>query len=191
MSKSLMTRLPAGGRMGAALGVALVAVAACSSSSSSAASSAPAAGASSASASASGSATGAAGTVLTTRSGPHGRYLTNGTGRAVYLWTADSKGKSKCTGACAAVWPPVPATGTVTASGGVAARDLSTITRSDGSKQVAYDGHALYYFAGDSAAGQTNGEGINGFGAKWWLVSPAGTAITGGGTATAPANSGY
>lgn len=60
--------------------------------------------------------------------------------------------------------------------------DLGTVKRSDGSTQVTYKGHPLYYFAGDSGAGQTNGQGSNGFGAKWWLVSPAGSSITGGGS---------
>ena len=54
------------------------------------------------------------------------------------------------------------------------ASDLGTITRSDGTKQVTYDGHPLYYFAGDSGAGMASGQGSDGFGAKWWLVSPAG-----------------
>jgi hypothetical protein len=64
------------------------------------------------------------------------------------------------------------------------------ITRSDGTKQVTYDGHALYYYSGDTAAGQTNGQGIDGFGAKWWLVAPAGTAITtAAGAGSAPTSS--
>jgi hypothetical protein len=109
---------------------------------------------------------------------------------------------SACSGACAGAWPPVPASGTVTAGSGVTASDLGTITRSDGTKQVTYDSHPLYYFAGDSAAGQTSGQGSDGFGAKWWLVSPAGAQITsadsasssgsssGGAPASAPASSG-
>jgi hypothetical protein len=72
----------------------------------------------------------------------------------------------------------VTATGSVTASGSAVASDLGTITRSDGTKQVTYDGHPLYYFAGDSGAGQANGQGSDGFGAKWWLVSPAGGDVT-------------
>ena len=175
--------------MGAALGVALLAAAACSSASSSSSAAGSSSGSTASAASASGSA--ASGTALTTHTGSAGAFLTDGAGRAVYLWVADSTGQSTCSGACAAAWPPVPATGTVTASGGAIASDLSTITRSDGSKQVAYDGHALYYFAGDSAAGQINGQGSDAFGAKWWLVTPAGTAITGAGSATAPAKSGY
>ena len=126
-----------------------------------------------------------------TRSGSAGAFLTDGAGRALYLWVADNTGASTCTGVCAGAWPPVPAAGPVTASGAALASDLSTITRSDGSKQVAYDGHALYCFAGDSAAGQTSGQGSDSFGARWWLVAPSGTAITGSGTASTPARSGY
>ncbi len=126
-----------------------------------------------------------------TGSGSTGTFLVDGTGRALYLWEADSAGKSTCAGSCAAAWPPVPATSTVTASGGALASDLSTITRSDGSKQVAYDGHPLYYFVGDKSAGQTNGQGSNAFGAKWWLVAPSGTAITSSSTATKSAGGGY
>ncbi len=69
-------------------------------------------------------------------------------------------------------------TGKVTAADGAKTADLGTITRSDGSKQVTYDGQPLYYYVGDSGPGQTNGQGSDNFGAKWWLVAPAGTKIT-------------
>ena len=90
----------------------------------------------------------------------------------------DGKDSSACSGACAGAWPPVTTTGAVTGSGGVNKAGLSIITRSDGAKQVVYDGHPLYYFSGDSGPGQVNGQGSDGFGAKWWLVDPAGTSIT-------------
>jgi predicted lipoprotein with Yx(FWY)xxD motif len=124
--------------------------------------------------------------VISTQAGSAGTFLTDG-GRAVYLWAKDGMNMSACTGACASAWPPVPATGTLTATGGAQASDLGTITRSDGTKQVTYDGHALYFFAGDSAAGQTNGQGSDSFGAKWWLVAPSGAKITASDTATAAA----
>jgi predicted lipoprotein with Yx(FWY)xxD motif len=124
--------------------------------------------------------------VISTHAGSAGTFLTDG-GRAVYLWAKDGTNMSACTGACAQAWPPVPATGTLTATGGAQASDLGTITRSDGTKQVTYDGHALYYFVGDSAAGQTNGQGSDNFGAKWWLVAPSGAKITASDTATAAA----
>ena len=85
---------------------------------------------------------------------------------------------SACSGACAGAWPPVTTTGTVTASGGAKSSDLGTITRSDGTKQVTYDGHPLYFFSGDSGPGTASGQGNDGFGAKWWLVSPSGSDVT-------------
>ncbi len=74
-------------------------------------------------------------------------FLTDGSGRSLYLFASDTKTKSTCSGACATA-------------------------------QVSYDGHPIYYFSGDQAAGQTNGEGINGFGALWYLVAPSGKQVT-------------
>jgi predicted lipoprotein with Yx(FWY)xxD motif len=178
MSKSLLKRLPVPVKLGVPLSGALL-VAACGS----------AAGATAGGAPASGSPAGASntGTVITTRSGSAGSFLTDGSGRAVYLWTKDSMDKSAASGAVLGAWPLVPAKGTLTASGGAKAGDLGTITGSGGSKQVTYDGHPLYYFAGDSGPGQVNGQGSDGFGAKWWLVAPTGAEITGAETAAAPA----
>jgi predicted lipoprotein with Yx(FWY)xxD motif len=160
---------------------AVLVVAACGSNSSSGGSSSggSSSGSSSTSGSSSGGGTTAAstsGTVITTRSGPDGTYLAAGSGRAVYLWTADSSNSSMCSGACASAWPPVIAKGNLTASGAAASADLGTITRSDGTKQVTYGGHPLYYFAGDSGAGMTNGQASNSFGAKWWLITPSSAA---------------
>jgi predicted lipoprotein with Yx(FWY)xxD motif len=124
----------------------------------------------------------AAGVKLRTSRGPDGTFLTDASGRAVYLWVADSNGMSSCSGSCAQAWPPLTTKGMPTASGGANARDLGTITRSDGGKQVTYKGHPLYYFSGDSGPGKTAGQGSDGFGAKWWLVAPTGTAITSSGS---------
>jgi predicted lipoprotein with Yx(FWY)xxD motif len=179
MIRSLLTRMPLPVKLGVPLASALLATA-CGSAAASP--SAPASSAAGSSASAS-----TTGTVITTKSGSTGAFLTNASGRAVYLWAKDGMNMSACSGACAAAWPPVPATGQLTAAGGAKASDLGTITRSDGTKQVTYDGHALYYFAGDSAAGQTNGQGSDSFGAPWWLVAPTGAKITGSDTAAAAA----
>jgi predicted lipoprotein with Yx(FWY)xxD motif len=135
-------------------------------------------------------------TVIGTTNGSAGTFLVSGSGRSIYLWKKDTGDASTCSGACATAWPPVPANGTLTAAGGADASDLGTITRSDGSKQATYDGHPLYYFAGDTAPGQINGEGSDGFGAKWYLVSPSGQPIKGAGAApgsgdaTAPSSPG-
>ena len=176
MIRSLLARMPVSVKLGIPLASALLATA-CSSAAASSPGSAPAAGNS-------GSAS-TTGTVITTYAGSAGTFLTAGSGRAVYLWAKDGMNMSACSGACATAWPPVPATGTLTATGGARASDLGTITRSDGTKQVTYDGHPLYYFVGDSAAGQTNGQGSDNFGAKWWLVASSGAKITASDTAAA------
>jgi predicted lipoprotein with Yx(FWY)xxD motif len=106
-----------------------------------------------------------------------GTYLTGPSGRALYLWVADANGKSSCSGSCAGTWPPLTTSGALSAVGGAMAADLGTITRADGSKQVTYKGHPLYYYVGDSGPGTTTGQGSNSFGAKWWLVAPSGSAI--------------
>jgi predicted lipoprotein with Yx(FWY)xxD motif len=182
MASSLLTRLPMPVKIGVPVAAALLA-AACSSTSSTSASAAGSAATSSPGTSAAGAST--TGTVIKTANGSTGAFLTNGSGRTVYLWVKDGKNMSACSGACAGAWPPVTATGTVTVGGSAKASDLGTITRSDGTKQVTYDGHPLYYFAGDTSTGQTNGQGSDGFGAKWWLVSPAGAQITSADTASA------
>jgi predicted lipoprotein with Yx(FWY)xxD motif len=135
-------------------------------------------GSSSAPASPAASGSGSGSTVITTATSSAGTVLTDGSGRAVYLWAKDTGNTSACTGACAGAWPPVTATGTVTAAGGASASDLGTITRSDGTKQVTYDGHPLYFYAGDSGSGMASGQGSDSFGAKWWLVSPSGSDVT-------------
>lgn len=163
----------------AALAVSALVVAGCgSASSSSSSSSAPstAAAATTSASSTTSAAPAAAAITIGTASGKGGTYLTGANGRALYLWVADSGGKSACSGACAHAWPPVE--GTATAGSGVTSSDLGTITRSNGSKQVTYKGHPLYYFIADRSAGSVKGQGSNSFGAKWWLVAPSGTAIT-------------
>jgi predicted lipoprotein with Yx(FWY)xxD motif len=174
MTASVRRRRAGTVRLGAALGVSLGVglLAACSSAASS---SSPSAG-SSTPAAASGAAT--TGLVITTKSSSAGEFLTNGSGRAIYLWMKDSMNSSACAGGCASAWPPVIATGGFSVAGGVNKADLSTFTRSGGVKQLAYDGHPLYYFEGDSSAGMVTGQGSDSFGAKWWLVNPAGSAIT-------------
>jgi predicted lipoprotein with Yx(FWY)xxD motif len=169
-----------------AVGLPLLAVgaltAACSSSGGK-----PPAAASGASVTASGSsATAPAGALTITVVGGH---LTDGSSRTLYLWVADKGGTSSCSGTCATVWAPVPGPATPAAGSGVSAAQLSTITRSDGTRQVVYAGHPLYYFAEDGAAGSAKGEGSDGFGAKWWEVSASGQAVTTSDAPSAPTTS--
>jgi predicted lipoprotein with Yx(FWY)xxD motif len=118
-----------------------------------------------------------AASVLSTKTSSLGTFLVDGNGRALYLWDADHGSKSTCSGACAQAWPPLTTTATPKASGAVKASLLGTTKRADGSREVTYAGHPLYYFAGDTAPGQTTGQGSDGFGAPWWVVTPAGKAI--------------
>jgi predicted lipoprotein with Yx(FWY)xxD motif len=111
------------------------------------------------------------------RNGSLGRYLVDGRGRSLYLFEKDRHGRSSCYGGCAAVWPPLMAGGRVARGAGVSAAKLGTVARRGGGREVTYAGHPLYYYAGDSRAGQTAGEGLNQFGASWDIVSPSGKGI--------------
>jgi len=107
-----------------------------------------------------------------------GKVLVDSKGRTVYLFQKDTGSMSTCSGACATDWPPVTTTGKPTAGSGLTASMVGTTTRSDGSKQVTYNGHPLYNYVGDQKAGDTNGQGISAFGARWYAVSPAGSTVT-------------
>ena len=119
-----------------------------------------------------------------------GMILVDGNGRTLYLFEKDQPNQSACAGACAAAWPVDQSSGTPKAGSGVTASLLGTIHRGDGSTQVTYDHHPLYYYSGDSQPGQQNGQGLNAFGATWFAVAPAGGAVKGGATATTGANGG-
>lgn len=105
-----------------------------------------------------------------------GETLTNADGRTLYLFEQDSGTTSTCTGSCAATWPALTFSGQPTAGTGLDASMLGTAMRSDGKTQVTYNGHPLYIYSGDSAAGQTNGEGIGGV---WFAVGSTGSKLTG------------
>lgn len=164
--------------------------AAAASASAAAAASSPAYPAASAGASAA-----VSGTVATASANGVGPFLTGAGGRTLYVLSTDGTDTSACTGACTSVWPPftVPAGTTPTAGAGVTGT-LGTFTRPGGATQVAYDGHPLYYFAGDSASGQTNGQGLQDTWGVWHVALAAGAAAgtTPGASAPAsPASSGY
>jgi predicted lipoprotein with Yx(FWY)xxD motif len=107
-----------------------------------------------------------------------GQILVDGQGMTVYLFVVDTGTTSTCYTSCAALWPPVVTTGAPQAGAGATASLLGTTTRTDGKIEVTYAGHPLYYFIQDKAVGDTTGQGVNGFGGLWWVLSPAGAAIT-------------
>jgi predicted lipoprotein with Yx(FWY)xxD motif len=111
------------------------------------------------------------------RSTKLGRILVDSRGRTLYRFGKDTGRRSTCRGACASNWPPLTTKGRSRAGSGVSARKLATTKRADGSRQVTYAGHPLYTFAADSKAGQTNGQGVNAFGAKWSAVRASGARV--------------
>jgi len=115
--------------------------------------------------------------VVKTTKGELGTFLVDGQGRALYLFEKDKGDKSTCSGACAAAWPPLTTSGKPTSGGTVQAGKLGTTTRSDGTREVTYNGHPLYLYAGDSKAGQTAGQGLDQFGAEWYVLAPIGSKI--------------
>ena len=117
-----------------------------------------------------------------TAASPLGRILVDSRGRTLYLFEKDRPGTSVCTGACAAYWPPLLASGKPAAGAGLKRGQLGTTRRSDGRTQVTYAGHPLYRFVSDTRPGQRNGQGLNLYGGGWYVVSPAGKKIETGGS---------
>jgi predicted lipoprotein with Yx(FWY)xxD motif len=107
-----------------------------------------------------------------------GQILVDSNGMTLYLFVADTGTTSTCYTQCATIWPPLFTTGAPQAGAGVDASKLGTTTRTDGKVEVTYAGHPLYYFIKDKAAGDTTGQGVNGFGALWWVLAPSGATIT-------------
>jgi predicted lipoprotein with Yx(FWY)xxD motif len=111
---------------------------------------------------------------LKTQNGTAGVWLADQAGRTLYIFTKDTGTTSTCYGACATAWPPLTTTGTVAVSGNVSASQLGTTTRTDGTKQVTYAGHPLYYFQSDTSPGMVKGQAVQGV---WYLIGPAGNVI--------------
>ncbi len=138
---------------------------------------------------------------IQTRTGSMGEYLTDGAGNTVYLFMADTSGKSSCTGSCAQVWKPLVASGGEhpQASGDANSSLIGVTSRTDGSSQVTYNDHPLYTYTLDTSPGQTNGDAMNSFSGMWYLVKPDGTPLmhstgttgtTGGSTSTTSSTGG-
>jgi predicted lipoprotein with Yx(FWY)xxD motif len=107
--------------------------------------------------------------------GDLGKVVVDGNGRTLYVFDKDSKGKSNCEGGCLAQWPAEAAGSGSPQLTGIDASLVSTVTRSDGSKQLAINGMPLYLFAQDTQAGQAKGQA---FGGLWWAVGADGKKVT-------------
>jgi predicted lipoprotein with Yx(FWY)xxD motif len=123
-----------------------------------------------------------------------GNTLVDANGRTLYLFQADRPNVSTLSRAGFAVWPAFTPAGKPLANGGVSAAHIGTIAGPKGTRLVTYYGHPLYYYVGDKKSGETNGQGLNEFGARWYVLSVNGTAMTTASVAPAPAaseSSGY
>ena len=117
-----------------------------------------------------------------------GSVLTGPNGRTLYYFTTDTSSATTCTGQCAVVWPPlvVPTGTTPTLPSGVSG-NVSTASRPDGTTQVTYQGHRLYYYEGDTAPGMDKGQGVDG---TWFVLNTSGPAPKGNPTSTTTAGGG-
>jgi predicted lipoprotein with Yx(FWY)xxD motif len=118
-----------------------------------------------------------------------GSTLVDANGRTLYLFQADRRNVSTLSRAGFAVWPAFTSAGKPQARGGVSAAHIGTIAGPKGTRLVTYYGHPLYYYVGDKKSGEANGQGLNEFGARWFVLSANGTATTSAPVAPAPATS--
>jgi predicted lipoprotein with Yx(FWY)xxD motif len=117
------------------------------------------------------------GATVSTGASKLGRILVDSRGRTRYLFEKDKRGHSACAGACATYWPPLLTKGGPTAARAAKQALLGTTHRADGTTQVTYAGHPLYRFVQDTKPGQTTGQDLRDFGARWYVLAPAGTKI--------------
>jgi predicted lipoprotein with Yx(FWY)xxD motif len=116
--------------------------------------------------------TAAAAATLKLSDSKFGKVLTDDAGKTLYSFSKDEKLKSNCAGTCAATWP-VYAPATITAGAGIDATKLASFDNA-GKKQLSIDGVPLYYYSGDTKAGDTNGQGVGGF---WYVVDATGKPV--------------
>ena len=115
---------------------------------------------------------------LTVRSSSYGAILFDGRGRALYAFTRDRRGgPSRCYGACARAWPVYFGSGRPVAGKGVKRTLIGTVRRRDGRRQITYDGRPLYYYVGDTHAGQVSCQNVAEYGGTWLVMRPSGALV--------------
>jgi predicted lipoprotein with Yx(FWY)xxD motif len=107
----------------------------------------------------------------------YGKVLANGRGRALYLFTADRRKRSRCYGDCARAWPPYIVKSKPIAGRGTRASLIGTTRRSDGRLQATYGGHPVYFYVGDDEPGEVLCQAVNEFGGFWYVLRPNGKAV--------------
>ena len=120
---------------------------------------------------------GGKGTTVRTSDSQYGQVLFDGDDRAIYYFDKESGSKSECFGACAEAWPPVLTEGDPQAGPGAQAGLLGTTQRDDGTTQVTYDGHPLYYYV-DDPTGEVACHNVDEFGGLWLAVQGNGQPVS-------------
>jgi predicted lipoprotein with Yx(FWY)xxD motif len=115
----------------------------------------------------------ATGVVITSASSNYGQMLFNDDGQAIYIWEREESAEPRCYGECAEAWPPVLTDDDPVAAGRVSAKKLGTTQRSDGTTQVTYNGHPLYYYT-DELPGEVRCHNVATHGGLWWVITPKG-----------------
>lgn len=121
-------------------------------------------------------AAGARGTTISARGSAYGTVLFDGGGRALYAFTRDARGRSRCFGACARAWPVTYTHGAPRAGRGVRRSLLGSIRRPGGGRQVTYAGRPLYSYVGDGV-GRIRCQNVFEFGGTWLVVRPSGRLV--------------
>ena len=114
---------------------------------------------------------------LVLHSGKLGKYIVDGKGRTLYLFINDKTRRSTATTPVRTTGPHTGLSGKPKLGAGLSAAKAGTVRRSDGTVQVTYGGHPLYRFIHDTRAAKTNGQGLNAFGANWYVVQASGKKI--------------
>jgi predicted lipoprotein with Yx(FWY)xxD motif len=114
---------------------------------------------------------------LTVKSSSFGRVLFDGRGFVLYAFTRDKNGRSACYGACAKAWPVYYAKARLRAGTGIKRSLIGTTRRRDGRRQITYGGRPLYYYVGDTKAGQIRCQNVIEFGGTWLIVRPSGKLV--------------
>ncbi|MBC7943137.1 hypothetical protein H7X68_01410 [Candidatus Saccharibacteria bacterium] len=116
------------------------------------------------------------GTIITSGDSEFGSILFDDRGQAVYIWELEESTTTECYGDCAKAWPPVLTDGAPRTAGSVSNELLGTTERTDGTIQVTYNGHPLYYYAHEEA-GEVKCHNVSTHGGLWWVIKPSGVRV--------------
>jgi predicted lipoprotein with Yx(FWY)xxD motif len=114
---------------------------------------------------------------IAVRASAYGKILFDGRGFALYAFTKDRRGASRCSGACAKAWPPFIVTGYALARAGARRYLIGTVKRADGRLQATYAGRPLYYYVGDRRPGQVLCQDVAEFGGTWLVLRASGRLV--------------